>query len=162
MGSTDVTAPAGCSWNSVSNVDWVVLFLSGSGTGNGSVAYSVASYTGIASRTGTLTIAGYTLTISQSGACTFTLSRPSIDAGPAATTGSLAVTTQPGCAWSSSGGAAWMTLTGSGSGSGTVNYSLSANTGTVARTATVTIAGVTVTVRQSARPTAPAHLRVMK
>ena len=45
------------------------------GTGNGTVTYSVGANTGSTSRTGTLTIAGSTFTVTQAGApCTFTIS----------------------------------------------------------------------------------------
>ena len=45
----------------------------GSGTGNGTVSYSVAANTG-AARTGTVTIAGQTFTVNQAGGCTYSIS----------------------------------------------------------------------------------------
>jgi hypothetical protein len=64
-GSLAVTTPAGCSWTAASNVAW--LTVSGSGTGSGTVAVTVQpnpSYT--SARSGTATIAGQTVTFTQS------------------------------------------------------------------------------------------------
>jgi hypothetical protein len=62
-----VTTPSGCSWTAVSNVPWVTITLGSSGSGNGTVSYSVAANPSPSSRTGTLTIAGQTFTITQAG-----------------------------------------------------------------------------------------------
>ena len=51
----------------MSNQDWISISSASTGKGNGTVNYTVAAYTGAAPRTGTLTIAGKTLTITQSG-----------------------------------------------------------------------------------------------
>jgi hypothetical protein len=79
-----------------------------------------------------------------------------------ATTGTIAVTTQPGCAWSSSSAAAWMTLTTSGSGNGSAAYTIAQNTGTTVRTGTLTVAGKTVAVTQRVKPRPPANPRIVK
>ncbi len=66
-GSTSVNlsvAKAGCAWTAVSNVPWITITSGRSGTGNGTVQYSVASNTG-GVRTGTITIAGQTFTVIQ-------------------------------------------------------------------------------------------------
>lgn len=64
-GTVSVTASAGCSWTAVSNTTWITVTSGASGTGNGTVGYSVAANTGTASRTGTVTIAGQTFTVTQ-------------------------------------------------------------------------------------------------
>ena len=65
-GSVNVTAPAGCFWTAVSNDDWITV-TTPSGSGNGTVNYSVAAYTLKRKfRTGTMTIAGNTFTVRQS------------------------------------------------------------------------------------------------
>ncbi len=61
--SASVTAPATCPWQATGNVAWITV-TSGSGTGNGTVTYTVAPNAG-AKRTGTLTIGGQALTITQ-------------------------------------------------------------------------------------------------
>jgi Zn-dependent metalloprotease len=66
-GSVSVTAGAGCTWSAVSNATFITITSGSSGSGNGTVGYSVASNTGTTSRTGTMTIAGQTFTVTQSG-----------------------------------------------------------------------------------------------
>jgi hypothetical protein len=63
-GSVAVTAGAGCAWTAVSNDAWILVTSGSSGSGNGSVGYSVAANTGPA-RSGTITIAGQTFTVNQ-------------------------------------------------------------------------------------------------
>jgi hypothetical protein len=61
----NVTAPATCPWFTKTTVPWVSVSSGGSGTGNGTVSYSVDPNAS-APRFGSLSIAGKTLTISQS------------------------------------------------------------------------------------------------
>ena len=63
--TVNVTATATCSWSTTSNVSWLTV-VSGSGSGSGTVTYDVAPNTG-PPRSGTLTIAGSTFTVSQAG-----------------------------------------------------------------------------------------------
>jgi len=66
-GSVGVTAGGGCTWTAVSNApSWLHVTSGASGTGNGTVGYSVDAYTGKPkNRKGTLTIAGRTFTVKQ-------------------------------------------------------------------------------------------------
>jgi hypothetical protein len=75
-GSVTVSAGTGCTLKAVSNASsWITITAGASGSGNGSVGYSVAANTGTTSRTGTLTIAGQTFTVTQATApCTFSVS----------------------------------------------------------------------------------------
>ncbi|MCA1565333.1 MAG: M36 family metallopeptidase [Acidobacteria bacterium] len=67
-GSVSVTAGAGCNWTAVSNASFITITAGASGSGSGTVSYSVASNASTSSRTGTLTIAGQTFTVTQAGA----------------------------------------------------------------------------------------------
>jgi hypothetical protein len=67
-GSTTVSASAGCPWTAASNSAWISITSGGSGSGTGTVNYSVATNSDSATRTGTITIAGQTFTVNQSGA----------------------------------------------------------------------------------------------
>ena len=62
-----VTWPSGCSWTAASNVSWITVLSGASGTGRGTVMYSVSENTATTSRIGTLTIAGQTFTVTQGG-----------------------------------------------------------------------------------------------
>jgi len=66
-GSVSVTAGAGCGWTATSNDGWINITSGSSGTGNGSANYSVTSNSAASSRSGSLTIAGQTFTVTQSG-----------------------------------------------------------------------------------------------
>lgn len=62
------TSASNCTWSASSNAGWLTI-TSGSGpfTGNGSIAYAVAANAGTSPRTGTLTVAGHTYTVTQQG-----------------------------------------------------------------------------------------------
>ena len=64
-GTIPVTATTGCAWTAVSNAAWITITSGASGSGNGTVGYTVVSGTG-AERVGTITIAGQTFTVTQS------------------------------------------------------------------------------------------------
>jgi subtilisin family serine protease len=67
-GTVNVTAGAGCTWTAASNDPSFITITSGTGgTGNGTLSFSVAANAG-AARTGTLTIAGQTFTVTQAAA----------------------------------------------------------------------------------------------
>lgn len=151
-GSVTVSAVTGCAWTATSNASWLTITSGATGAGNGSVAYSVAANTTASQRTGALTIAGQTFTVTQSAGCSYTISPTATSVSASASTGSVSVTSTSGCAWTASSSASWITITSgaSGSGSGTVGYSIAANTGTTQRTGTLTIAGRTFTVTQDA------------
>lgn len=63
-GSVAVTAPAGCSWTAVSLDAWVTITGGSSGSGNGTVTFSVAPSTGL-QRRGTIAIATLTFIVGQ-------------------------------------------------------------------------------------------------
>ena len=86
--------------------------------------------------------------------CTYSISPTNASFSTSGGTGSVSVTTQAGCPWTASSGAAWMTITSgsSGTGNGTVNYSIASNSGG-SRTASSTIAGRVFTVTQSGATT---------
>jgi hypothetical protein len=66
-GSVTVATQGGCAWTATSNApSWITT--TSSGTGNGTATFTVAANAGAKSRTGTLTIAGRTHTVTQAGA----------------------------------------------------------------------------------------------
>jgi serine protease AprX len=70
-GTFDVQTGSGCDWTAVSNDSWIHITGGGSGTGNGTVSYSVDANSDGA-RIGTITAAGQTFTVNQDAAiCTF-------------------------------------------------------------------------------------------
>ena len=65
-GSVTVTTAGGCVWNAAADDGWITVTGGASGSGSGTVFYSVAANAGGA-RTGTMTIAGQMFTVNQAG-----------------------------------------------------------------------------------------------
>jgi hypothetical protein len=152
-GSVGVTAAADCDWTAESQASWITVVSGATSTGVGTVGFSVAANPGTMTRTGTILLAGQTLTVTQTGAsCGYVLSTSTQTFSAAGGTGSVSVTVLGnGCqSWTATSHANWITVTAgvSGTGNGTVNFSVAANTGSTSRTGTITIAGQTFTVSQ--------------
>jgi C1A family cysteine protease len=64
-GSVTVTSPAGCAWTVSSNTSWIVNLSPSSGSGNGTVSYSVPKNTTRVRRTETINIGGKTHSVTQ-------------------------------------------------------------------------------------------------
>ncbi len=73
-GTLTVSASSGCSWSASSQASWITIQSGSSGTMNGAKIYTVASNSGNSSRTGTLTVAGTPLTVTQQGISQYNLS----------------------------------------------------------------------------------------
>jgi hypothetical protein len=85
------------------------------------------------------------------GASPFSLSSTSLNAGSAAGTGSIDLSSSlPTAAWTAASLSPWLTITSgsSGTGSGRVSFSFSANSGESSRTGTLAIGGLFATVTQ--------------
>ena len=161
-GTVAVTAGTACAWTATSNAPWLSVTSGATGTGNGSVGFSIAANPG-AARTGTLTIAGQTFTVTQAAfvpPCMYSINPNNQNFAALGGSGTVAVTTAAGCTWTAASGAPWITVTSgaSGAGNGSVVFSVAANVG-IARTGTLTIAGQPFTVMQAAviGPLAPAE-----
>ncbi len=170
-----VTAVTGCTWRATSNVSWVSVKAGDSGTRDGMVVLEAAPNGGQDPRTGSLTIAGESFAVAQSGtavappsppttplptppppapqpgACSYSLS-PATHAAPAAGgSGSASVqATHSACVWTVSTDAGWLTpSTNVGVGTQAVGFQVAANTG-AARIGRLTLAGQVLTVTQAA------------
>jgi hypothetical protein len=155
-GSVNVAAPNGCAWTATSNATWITFTSATSGTGNEIVDYVVRENLATTPRTATLTIAGQTYTVTQSGTsggCTFTISPTIKSFARSGGAGSVSVTAGTGCSWSASSNASWITITSgsSATGNGVVSYSVSVNNSGFTRVGTMLIAGKGFTVKQKPR-----------
>ncbi len=149
-GSVQVSTASTCAWKASSNASWITIASGASGTGNGSVRYQVSANTA-ASRTGTLTIAGQTFTVTQAAfVCSYSISPGSQRVDSGAGTGTVAVSTSSTCTWKAASNASWIVVTSgaSGTGDGTVSFRYTANTGDRDREGTLTVAGKTATIEQ--------------
>ena len=115
----------------MSNDPWITVTSGASGSGTGTVTYSVAQNAGD-NRNGTITIAGQTFGVFQRTCILdFTPKRQDFPAGGG--TGSVTVTAEAACAWTAVSLASWITVTSgaTGTGNGTVTYSVARHSGEV-------------------------------
>jgi hypothetical protein len=156
-----VTAGSGCAWTAVSNAAWISITTGASGSGSGTVSYSVSADVTGSNRTGTLTVAGKTLTVSQN-ACAFSVAPTSVGLSGGGGAGTIAVTATAGCPWTAASGAAWLTITSGATGSGSGNVAYSATATSTARSTTLSIANRTVAVSQAGAPASPTNLHFVE
>jgi hypothetical protein len=153
-GSVTVTATAGCAWTASTNNNWITVMSGTTGTGNGTVSYSVRANPGTESRNGVLSIGDRPHTVTQDGrpavTCTYELSADSATIGDEGGTQSFGVKAPDECVWSAKSNASWLTVIdgAAGRGSGTVSYSVAPNNDVADRVGTITMADRTFTVRQ--------------
>jgi hypothetical protein len=150
--SVAVSTSAGCTWTAAASVSWVHITSDQSGTGAGTVSFTVDRTPSSRPRSTTLSIAGQTVTINQEGApCLFILSPPSVPLEASGGSGVFEVNTPEGCTWTAVSNDAWLHVTAGprGSGDGTVGFSADANPGS-ARTGTIVAGGRTFTASQAA------------
>lgn len=146
-----VTAEPGCAWAVSGGSDWTTL-LTPSGTGSGEAQYQVSANPSVSPRQTTITIAGRVHSVTQQGmACTFAVNPGSRNVPAGGGPGTLDVVTQPGCPWTATSNAGWVTLrAAAGTGPGQLLYDVQANPLPAARTAQITAGGQTHTVTQDA------------
>ena len=163
-GSVTVTAGSGCSRTASSSASWLTVTAGATGSGNGTVNYSIAANSSSAARSATLTVGSATLTVTQSGGCSYTVSPTSRSFTASSATGSVTVAAAAGCSWTATRLGTWITISSgaSGSGNGTVSFGIAAQTGTSSRTGTLTVGGQAVTITQAGGgvPATPAGLRI--
>jgi Putative binding domain, N-terminal len=148
--TVNVTAQEGCAWTASSDVGWIVVD-GGGGSGAGSARLTIRANTG-APRTGTVSVAGKTVTVEQEAprtSCTYEIKPTYYDAGRGPDNIRVSVDAPGGCTWTATSPADWVTVAEgrSGSGNGTVRLRVEANNGPE-RTSNLTIAGITFRLHQ--------------
>ncbi|HTC33301.1 MAG TPA: hypothetical protein VK724_08015 [Bryobacteraceae bacterium] len=98
--SVNVTASSGCLWSVATTSNFISVTGGASGSGNGTVSYSIPANPGT-QRAGTLLIAGNTFTITQSG----TDSLVPAPSSPTPANGATGVSIVPTLSWTGSAGA---------------------------------------------------------
>ena len=167
--ATSLTSDTGYFWFfSPNNVELVVKVVDGRAF-NGfywvfygalsNVAYTVTvtdtqtgatkTYTNAA---GSLASTADTAAFAGVSSCTYTVSAPTpASFGASGGTGTVAITTQPGCSWTAVSNSAFISVTSgvSGTGDGSVTFSVAANPSGSSRTGTLTVGGELVTITQA-------------
>lgn len=148
----NVSTAALCSWNTFSNVSWIKVTSPPWQIGSGKVNLSVNANISETGRTGTVIVAGKTVTLTQDGVpCGY----PELNRQEyyPASGGQLAlqVYAWPHCSWSASSNANWLVITNGASGTGSIylNITVKPNDSLNKRTGKITGPGYTLTVEQS-------------
>jgi hypothetical protein len=153
-GTLSVTAPASAiPWTAQSNASWITINGAAAGSGNGTITYAVVPNTGTATRTGTLSVAGQTFTVTQAGTgCSYSIRLGAITQTGSGFAGSVSVTTGSGCAWSAASGVPWISITSGspGVGDGIIDFTVTPNAATSSRSGSMTVAGFAITLTEAA------------
>ncbi len=162
LNKTKETAPAeGCTssvaltlaqsvqWTAQSNSSWIQITSDTAGAGSASVEFTVGANLAVTSRTGSITVAGKTLTIEQEGLWA-DVSSDDTSFGVESDSGTIWVETEGGGTWTASTDVDWIHLFDeSGTGSTPVMFVVDDYTTTTAsRSGTITIAGKKVVITQ--------------
>jgi len=161
-----LTTSQGCPWSVASQGPWLILNSAATGMSTATVSFTAQPNPLNIARQASINIVGSASTtntasveVTETGVCTYTLTPgPQISVPGTGGTGSIAVNTQAGCAWSAvSSQISWLTITGSatGTGSGSFQYTAADNTTASDRTATIAVADQTLTVVQGTASGAP-------
>jgi hypothetical protein len=154
-GSVSVAANGqGCNWTSSSNAAWLHVLSGGTGLGAGSVTFSVDTNATPSARSGTITVAGQTVTVNQSAAvCSYNLRSPNGTVPASGGNGTVGVVSASVCTWTASSNAPWLSVVSSaGSGTGDVTFAAEPNAGAAPRSGSLTVAGQTYSVTQAGAP----------
>ena len=163
--SGSFSVQTGCDWNAYSNNSWITV-PSSSGTGNGTVSYTVAPNACVGGRSGSIGAGAGSIyhSITNSPNATFTITQDgspnNLTVSPSSASydatgglGRVNVTTGTGCGWSYYVDQSWIQIIGGGTGSGTgssgLSYSIPQNNGP-ARTAHIYLGPQVFTVSQAA------------
>lgn len=154
-----------CGWTASTTASWIQL-LTSSGTGSGYVQYKVTGNNTGTPRTGTIQVAGKTITVKQDAQATkgagagTTKSNCKAAISPSSTTvesrgssGQFKVKTGDDCPWTAQTRTPWIDITSGASskGGGTVQYTVGENKG-AKRTGTITVAGKAFRINQKEAP----------
>ncbi len=151
-GSISIAVDAGVAWSASSSADWVTLNPA-SGTSSGSVSYTVAPYGGVTTRTTSLTIAGKTFSITQTGT-DVNISPKSVEKAYSSDIVQVSVTALASTTWNVTPNASWISVVDAGNkfGDSTVTLSVGTNPSYLERTGTVSIGSATFTIVQAGTP----------
>lgn len=131
-GNFAVRAPDGCEWTAGSTAAWLQITGGATGSGNGTVSFTVAENNGTSARTGAIAVADQTFTVTQVHevvVCEYSVAPVEFSPCMPAGTASTVVTAPRGCTWTAAVEAPWLTITSgaSGSGTGQVTFSFTSN-----------------------------------
>ncbi len=152
-GSVNVLTTSGCAWSVTTNNSWIGITNGAAGSGNGTVSFQIVANDAPAVRTGTLTIAGKTFTITQDAAvCTYSVLPTRMVFSHNAGIGTASFGTLDHCPSILSLPDSWITSTSyyPSMGGGVLSFAVAANTSPSNRTGSVQVGTAALTVTQAA------------
>jgi subtilisin family serine protease len=151
--SLQVSAPGGVNWIATTNDTWITIN-NGSGTGNGSVDFTVRDNPDERFRVGAITVAHRDFIVRQEGfgqsGCSYALTPTFLSFPSGGGAGSTTVVTTEDCIWTATSNAGWITITSDngGLGTGTLTFTVGVNSSGASRKGTINISGTTFSVKQ--------------
>ena len=152
-GTVNVTVGPGISWSAVADVNWIQVN-SASGLSSGQVNFTVSPYEGVQPRYGSITIAGKTFDITQTGG-DLALSPSNASVSYEATAiPNIGVEALSSTTWSVQSNVSWISVVDAGRGSGdsAITLGIGENPSYLERVGTVSVGSKTFTVTQEGTP----------
>jgi len=151
-GSVSITVDAGVSWSATSNTDWISVSPS-SGISSGTVTFSVESNPGVTTRNGSITIAGQTFSVTQTGT-DVNLSPKEVIKAYSSDIIQIQVTALGSTNWTVTANNPWISVVddGNGFGDSQITLAVGTNPSFLERTGTVSIGSAALTIIQAGTP----------
>jgi hypothetical protein len=150
-GGIAVNTAIGCSWTAASDADWMTITSGHAGSGPGTLQISVAANSG-PQRSAGINVNGQRFVATQLSGCTYSINPTSWGFPAEGAADWVWVTATPGCFWTTSSQASWLTITTGSAGYGSaITYFVVAPNPGGPRSGTMTIAGYTFTALQARR-----------
>jgi hypothetical protein len=148
--TASVTTVEGCTWNARSSADWLTV---GTASGSGSAQVSFSAGANMTPpRTGSLTIAGRTVTVNQASVCAWSFVPPFHQFDANGGNGNVLVFVSGACSWTATTTFDWIHLTAGTSavGGALLQFVVDPNPG-AARTGFIALGGQNYEVREGGR-----------
>lgn len=151
--SIGVSTGSGCAWTAASGASWITILVSPPVTGSGSVIFRVDANPLMTSRSGTITVAGQTVTVVQAAsvpACLYSFSPPSTSvASTGVNNAAFLLTTAPNCSWTVAFDRTFVKeQIVAGTGNSTISYNVYPNFSTLPRNANIIVSGSNYAITQ--------------
>lgn len=150
--TVSITTSAGVSWTATTATSWITVNTP-SGVGSGTVAYTVANYSGVVTRTGSILIGSQTFSVSQTGT-DVNIAPYSVEKAYSSDIVMVDVSALSTTNWTVTSNASWISVVDAGAlrGNSVLTLALGTNPSFIERIGTVTIGSATFTIRQFGTP----------
>jgi hypothetical protein len=148
------TSPSPCAWTAETSAPWIAILTGASGSGSGTVTYSVVANPASQPREGAVVIGSQVHKVAQDGrdTCAYDVTPLAASVDSRGGQSTIVVSTTASCSWTATTSEPWISIVSgaNGEGGGTVTYAVAPYTGTTTRVGVIHVAGHDVQVTQSA------------